>query len=62
MDIYVISTFIQPAIRIILYQKLNINFTVYIIFSTITIVVISIILSKFIVRKSRFIRKIVVGI
>lgn len=57
-----LSTFIQPAIRIILYQKLNINFTVYIIFSTITIVVISIILSKFIVRKSRFIRKIVVGI
>ncbi len=61
MDIYIISTFIQPLVRIIFWSKLGLNYGIYTIFSTVMGVLIPILLSKYIIRKIPVFRKLFLG-
>lgn len=61
MDIYVLSTFIQPIIRVILYQKLNINYNIYIVLSTAIVILVSALVSKLFIRKIKIVGKFVIG-
>lgn len=61
MDIYVLSAIIQPVIRKVFVYKFNMNYVVYIISSTVAVLVITVLLSKFIIRKIKWLRRLVLG-
>lgn len=62
MDIYIISTFIQPLFKFIFYQKISLNYCAYIVVCVIFTVGTSIAVSKYIVRKIKVLRVFFLGI
>lgn len=61
MDIYIISTFVQPCVRIMLWTKMGMNYVVYTMVSTVGGVVVSMLISKYIVRKIGVLRRLILG-
>lgn len=62
MDIYVLSTFVQPLIRMIVWSKLQLNYALCTVLSVALGATLSILLSKYIIRKIPVLRKLILGI
>ena len=61
MEIYILSTFIQPAVRILLWSLLSLNYIICVFLSWIAGIVISILLSKGIINKLNIAKKLLLG-
>ena len=62
MDIYIIGEMVEVALRILLVQKLHFNYIFCIVIITIVSFYVSIFISRMIIRKSRLLKTLVLGI
>ena len=62
MDIYILSAFIQPAIRVFFYNMLRLNYWIYTALNICCAVVGAIIISKFVVRKVDILKRLILGL
>lgn len=61
MDIYILSSFIQPALRVVIYQKLAMNYWLYILLNITLSIIISLLLSKYLLRRFIITRRLLFG-
>ncbi len=62
MDIYVLSTFIQPVVRMVFWSMMRMNYVLCVIVSVVLGAIVSIAISKYIIRKVPIFRKLMLGI
>ena len=62
MDIYIIGSLIQPMLKILFGEGEGIKYWVYVVGSTIIVIAVSMLLSKFVIRKVKIFRRLLLGL
>ena len=62
MDIYIIGSLIQPIIKVFFGKSAGIKYWAYVIGSTVIVIAISMLLSKFVIRKVKIFRRLLLGL